>query len=124
MPRTSPAIPEANASADDSRFPLVVAAASTAAALALFFSTTIDAIDEYHDLNRVLAERFASHQDLRASLDGEASQRISLEFDAQEITRELDRRGVFVGDVLPDVLPVFAGQESQAPPGDEDARQR
>ena len=105
MVRTSRATHRRATSADDHLFPLLVAAGSTVAALALFFSTTVDAIAESHHLNRVLAEHAEAHTTIRRDLNLETTRRVSLKMDAQAITLELDRRGIFPAETLPDSSP-------------------
>ncbi len=76
-------------------FALAIAALSTTAALALFFTATVPAMQEDHFLRDVEAEREEQRKTLWGDLDAETSSEAALEVDIQSLLVELDRRGVF-----------------------------
>ena len=86
--------------AADGGFPLVVAALSTLAALALFFTSTIPAIRESQYVQRVELERQQLHTMLWQELDAAATLRMALRIDIQSLLVELDRQGVFAGAIV------------------------
>jgi hypothetical protein len=92
-------------------FPLIVAATSTGIAVALFFSTTVPALDEHRALRSIDGQRHAQEQALRRELDADTELRMSLRVDPQAILVELDRRGV-----LPEAI-----QAGAAPPAPDPA---
>jgi hypothetical protein len=86
-------------------FPLVIAAFSTIAALALFSTSTVQAFSEHEHLTAVEMERSRLRHETRGRLNRDALHRISQQFDIQSLLVELDRRGVYPGTILSQVFP-------------------
>ncbi len=86
--------------ATDGGFPLVVAALSTIAALALFFTSTIPAIQEHQHLQQVEVERQQLHTTLWQELDAASTLQMALRIDIQSLLVELDRQGIFAGAIV------------------------
>ena len=82
-------------------FPLWIALCSTAAALGLFFSTTVPAIAELRFLHDVASQRSSMDQALSRELDRDALHQVRLEYDIQSLLVELDHRGVTPEAFLP-----------------------
>ena len=85
---------------NDENAPLVVAALSTIAALALFFTATVPAIREERYLNRVEVERQQLHTRIWQELDRAAAQQMALQIDIQSLLVELDRQGIYAGPIV------------------------
>ncbi len=83
-------------------FPLWITGFGLAIALLLFFSTTVQALQEHRSLRRVEAERQALHQQLHQATRSFAVQQVSLEYDIQALLVELDRLGKFPAEFLSD----------------------
>jgi hypothetical protein len=73
---------------------------STIAALLLFFSATVPALQENRHLRRVEVERQQEHTRLWWELDGESAKQMALRIDVQNLMVELDRQGIYPGDVF------------------------
>lgn len=83
-----------------SAFPLVVAALSTGAALLLFFSGTVPAMQEDQHLREVEAGRARIQDEFWTELDSEVSNRLAWKIDIQSLLVELDRRGIDTWAIL------------------------
>lgn len=100
----------------DRSFPLVVALLSTIAAVALFVTGTIPALQEQKLLSEVEVERQQLHTGLWAELDAESTLRMALAIDLQSLMVELDKQGIYPGDLIPD------GRVEPPPPGERSER--
>ena len=102
----------ADDTAADGGFPLVVAALSTITALALFFTATVPALQESRDLNQVEVEQQQVHTNLWRELDNASKTQMALRVDVQSMMVELDRHGIYAGEVLDPLAGEDAGSEA------------
>ena len=81
-------------------FPVVVTVISLLLALGLFFQSTAPALQERQELAQVELQKRAQLQEMMRQTTAFALRRTALEWDLQTILVELDRQGIYPGEIL------------------------